>query len=253
MRRMKRVLPLLLVLALAPTAVAGEVYLRGGVGFERTEATTLRDRDCTSTQPPALFGCGDGIDGRPLGARGDFGDSPAWELAIGTHLGTRTRAELAFTARPLDLDAEADFVGVSGEQPVTADGQAYSLLASGYLDLGPETWRVRPFVTAGAGIARISVDDVTYGFPGIAPNAVTITRGGSHDGLAWTVGAGTSVRLTPRLDLDLTLRYTDLGELRTAAGAATIVRPTRTFTIDIDGTRADVRSIGAVVSLRYRL
>lgn len=251
---MKRLLPLLVVLALVPTAVAGEVYLRGGFAYERSEDMTLRDRDCTSTQPPALFGCGDGIDGLSLGARGDVGDSVAWELAIGTHLGTHTRAELAFTARPdLVLDAEANFVGVSGEQPVTADGKAYSLLASGYLDLGPETWRMRPFVTAGAGVARISVDDVTYGFPGIAPNAVTITRGGSHDGLAWTAGAGTSVRLTPRLDLDLTLRYTDLGEMRTEAGEATIVRPTRRFTIDIDATRADVRSLGAVVSLRYRL
>ena len=52
--------------------------------------------------------------------------------------------------------------------------------------------------------------------------------------------------------MELALRRTDLGELRTGAGAATIVRPSRTFTLDIAGTRADLETTGVVLALRHR-
>jgi hypothetical protein len=40
--------------------------------------------------------------------------------------------------------------------------------------------------------------------------------------------------------------------MRTEAGRARIVRPSRTFDLDIAATEADVRFSGVVVSLRYR-
>jgi opacity protein-like surface antigen len=250
---MKTALSLTFTLLFTVSAFAAHAYIRIGAGRERGEPLTLRDDDCTSTAPAALFGCGNGNDGRPLDARGDLGQSTAWELSIGKHLGPHLRAELAFTARPdLTLNAQSNFLGVAGEQPVTAHGEAYSLLASAFVDLGPATWRVRPFITAGAGAARIHLGDVTYAFPAIANTATTVVPGGTYTGFAWTAGAGTALHLTPSLDLDLTLRYTDLGELHTDAGAATISRPSGIRQIDIDGTRADVRAIGAMISLRCR-
>ena len=51
----------------APVApAAGDFYLRGGIGFDRPVETVFTDRDCASTAPAALYGCGLGGDGRAL-------------------------------------------------------------------------------------------------------------------------------------------------------------------------------------------
>lgn len=221
---------------------APPVYVRAGVGLDRTRDTVLRDRDCGSTQPPALFGCG-------FDARGDFGRTPAFELAIGA--GTRTRVELALAHRELDLDATSNFTGVPGDQHVRADGRSISAMLSGAVDLAPGTWRLRPFVTAGAGVARNSTSDVVYSFPGIAPEAVTITRGGTHTAFAWNAGVGAAFTLTDTLALDLTFRQVDLGTLRSPRGTATIIRPNRTLELEIDETRAEVETRGIMLSLRW--
>jgi opacity protein-like surface antigen len=242
----------LIVLFLAPVALA-DPYLRLGGGFERSGATTLRDADCKSAQPPALFGCDGGIDGRPLAARGDAGDTPVMELAAGMTFGSNGRIEIALADRSgLDFDGGANFRGVAGAQPVRADGRSRSAMLIGawnvaYVD------GIRPFVFAGAGLARNETGPVTFAFPAIGPEAVTVIQGGRHDEFAWTAGAGFSLPVNDRLTLELALRYSDLGELRTDDGQATIVRPTRTLTLDIAGTRASLRTLGTTLSLRCRL
>ncbi|HEX8254516.1 MAG TPA: hypothetical protein VF846_15335 [Thermoanaerobaculia bacterium] len=233
-----------LVLFLFSTQLFGSprTYVRAGAAVERGRTTTVRDRDCNSTQPPALFGCG-------FGARGDFGQNPSLEIAFG--LGTRARVEVAIAHRQLELDARSNFTGVSGAQIVTAEGRSISALVSGTLDLAPHIWRVRPFVTAGAGVARNSTGPVVYAFPGIGPEAVTITRGGAQVNPAWTAGIGAAFALTDSLTLDLTFRHTTLGTMRSPRGTATIIRPTRTLELEIDETRADVVSRGVLLSLRW--
>jgi opacity protein-like surface antigen len=232
----------------ATVAHAAKPYLRLGTGFDRSRDTTQRDIDCAATAPPALFGCGDGLDGRPFGARGDFGRTMTWDLAGGLELTPRTRAELALTHRnSLDLDARSNFLGVSEDQPVHAHGRASSALLSGSVDAG------RFFVTAGAGVARNELGAVTFSFPSIAADAVTITQGGTHTSFAWTAGAGTHIPLAPRLNLDVAIRYTDLGAFRTNEGSATIVRPNRTLILPIAATEAKARALGVSASLRWRL
>ncbi len=239
--------PLFLIatlLASLPLA-ASNLYLRGVTGWDRSEPTVLRDRDCSNTQPPALFGCG-------FEARGEFDDAQRWELAIGTELARRARVELALSHRDLDLAADANFTGVSGAQSVTASGNSRSALVIGTYELA-QNWTMRPFVTAGAGVARNEIGEITFSFPGIAPDAVTITRGGSHTTLAWIAGLGVSVPLTDSLHLDLAIRHQNSGEVRTDAGPATIIRPRGTLVLDVAATRAKVRSTGAMLSVRYRL
>ena len=238
----------LLSLTVASVAVAAQPYVRLGAGFERSGDTTGRDRDCAATTPPALFGCGAGLDGRSFGARGDFGRTKAWELAGGFELTRRSRIEIAVTRRgDFELDAQSNFLGVTAEQPARANARSTTALLNGSFDAGPL------FFTAGAGLSRNELGTVTYAFPGIAPNAVTITRGGAHTAFAWTAGAGTSIPLTEHLLLDLDLRYTSLGTFRTKSGPATIVRPTRTFELDIAGTEATATTLGASASLRWRM
>ena len=243
----------LAVAAAPPASAEPPLYVRVGAGYDESADTTLRDRDCRATEPPALFGCVDGPDGRSLGARGDFGETEAVDLGVGWEVSPRTRVELALVGRPgLALDAEANFLDVTEEQPVTADAESLAAFVVLAHDLGPASWRVRPFVAAGVGAARNEVDEVTYAFPGIAPGAVTVTQGGSHTGFAWTAAGGLAIPLGHSFVVDLAIRYSDLGEVRTDAGEATIVRPARTFTLDIAGTRADLDTLGAGLSLRYR-
>ncbi len=238
----------LLLLLVANPATAAQPYFRFGAGFERSNDTTQLDRDCSATTPPALFGCGVGIDGRALAARGDFGRTTAWELAGGLELTTRSRIELTLTHRgDLALDAQANFLGVTAEQPVKANARATSALVTGTFDAG------RLFITAGAGVSRNELGAVTYAFPGIAPEAATITQGGTHVAFAWTAGVGKSIPITERLLLDLALRYTDPGSFRTNDGAATIIRPNRTLTLDIAGTNAQASTVGVSASLRWRI
>lgn len=230
------------------------LYVRVALGIERTSDTTLGDRDCSSTRPPALFGCVEGNDGRPLAARGDFGDAPVVEAAIGFEReGRGPRVELALSHRAFELDASANFPGVAGEQPVHGDAESTAAMVVLSLPIPPAASRVQPFLTAGTGIARNAIGNIRYEFPGIAPNAATIIRGGANYTFAWTAGAGATLRPSDRHSVDLTIRYTNLGELRTDAGAATIVRPTRELTLDIAGTRARLQSLGATLSLRWRL
>ena len=63
-------------------AVAGDCYLRGGIGFDRPGNTAFTDTDCSSTSPAALYGCGTGGDGAPYRSAGDFGTAPAVELGL---------------------------------------------------------------------------------------------------------------------------------------------------------------------------
>lgn len=221
---------------------APALFVRAGAGYERGRETAMRDRDCTSTAPPALFGCG-------FEAAGEFGNTPVFEVAAG--FGSRARLELALAHRRLELDAHANFTGVTGEQPVRADGRSLSAMVNGATELAPASWRLRPFMTAGAGVARNSTGPVVYSFPGIGENAVTITRGGAHTNFAWNAGLGATFDLTPSLALDLAFRHTDLGTLRSPRGTATIVRPNRTLEIDIDQTRADVATRGITLSVRW--
>ena len=240
---------LILIVLFPMVASAGPLFVRGSLGFERTAGVHVRDLDCSSAEPPALFGCVAGNDQRALGAYGDFGRGPAFELALGRSL-SRARLELALAHRQLDLDADANFIGVGGAQPVRGDVRSSAAFLNAAVDLAP--WRVRPFVVAGAGLAHNEIGAVRYEFPGISPEAVTVLAGGTHTDFAWSAGAGAAIELSPSLALDVVWRWSDLGEVRTEDGPATIVRPNRELEIDIAGTRADLETSGVSVSLRWR-
>jgi opacity protein-like surface antigen len=248
--QMKRALFLSILLFPAPM-FADDWYARIGAGLERTSKTVVHDVDCASTNPPALFGCGAGIDGRSLGARGDLGNAPVFEIALGTRIGARTRIELALSQRDFELEGNANFRNVTAQQPVHADARSRAAMFLASLDFGSSEARVQPFVSAGIGASRNAIDAVRYDFPAIAIGAATITPDGTNTDLAWTIGGGASVRLSNALRLDLALRYSELGEFRTDAGTATIIRPNRILPITIDRTTMNAGAGGVMVSLRY--
>ena len=229
--------------------------LRLGAGRAASRDTVLADTGCLSTAPPALFGCGVGIDGRPFSAAGDFGRGTLGEIAIGARLSPSLRLEVAALAlRGFELDANANFPRVGAVQPVTAKLDSEALLAivswEPAATFGWNLGRLAPFVSAGIGGARHHLGAVTFGFPVISGRAVTVTRGGSETEGAWLLGIGAGIAVSRHATLEVALRRLDLGGAETEAGLATIVRPSRTFTLRVAAIRAPVRVDALTVGLR---
>jgi opacity protein-like surface antigen len=238
-----------------PQAPAAGAYLRLGGGLDWPDASVIRDGDgCASIQPPALFGCGAGDDGRSLAARGSFQQTPVLEAGLGYRFSPWLRAEALLSWRPqLDYSGQSNFIGAGTDQPVSAAASSLAGFGVAYVDL-PRLAGVQPFLGAGLGVARNRLRSVTYSFPLISAGATTSTPEGSSSDLAWLLTAGLSVPLSERLSLDVAYRFTDLGSLTSPSGAAEVVRPTRIpsrRTIPIASTSTDLQTQGLQVGLRY--
>lgn len=226
-------------------------YARLGVGLDDPEQSRYRDDNCSSTNPPALFGCVKVADERPLGARGSFDSTVVVDTAIGYRFIPWLRAEALLSWRPsMDFNGQSNFIGAGAPQPVWGSVSSLAGFGVAYVDL-PPIGPVQPFLGAGLGAAHNRMGAMRYSFPALSPNASTTTLDGSRTNLAYLLTAGLSVPLGDRLDLDLAYRFTDLGQVQTSAGEATVVRARGTRQIDIGGTRADLVTHGAMISLRY--
>ena len=227
-------------------------YLRLGAGVQWPETSALEDQNCSSKKPPALFGCELGNDGRRLGAYGGFEQTPVLDAAFGYRWAPWLRTEALLNWSPqLSLSSTSNFLSGGSNQPVSASGNAFAGFAVLYVD-GPELATIRPFIGAGLGAARTSLSDVTYRFPAISGDAVTVSQGGSSASFAYLLTAGVSIPVSERIDLDLAYRWTDLGTVKTNSGSARIVRPAGQFNLDIAGTQIDLKSQSLLASLRLR-
>ena len=247
------------LIAVAPAAVWAESeeqargpYLRLGAGLQWPETSALKDQRCSSTSPPALFGCEQGDDGRSLGAYGGFDQAPVVDAAVGYRWTPWLRTEALLNWSPqLNVSAQSNLLGAGPNQPVSSSANGLAGFGVLYVD-GPSLATVRPFIGAGLGAARTSLADVTYRFPAISSDAVTVTSGGSSTSFAYLLTAGVSIPVSERLDRDLSYRWIDLGTVKTNAGSAKIVRPAGRFNLKIAGTEIDLQSQAVLTSLRFR-
>ena len=235
-------------------AVAGDYYLRGGMGFDRPGKAVFTDTDCSSTAPAALYGCGTGGDGAPYRSAGKFGTVPAVELGLGYATGA-VRLEALVEYRPdFTFDGRANFLAPDRRQDVSAELSSVSGMLAGFVDLValglPKPGPFAPFVGAGAGVAHTRIGKTTMTFPA----TTTTVPGGSRTGPAWMVTAGVAVALGGRLALDLAWRYSDLGEVRTPRGPGRVVwrdGSREPLPLDLAPTRARLKGHGVRLSLRY--
>lgn len=227
-------------------------YGRLGIGIDWPESSRYNDANCSSTAPPALFGCVDGNDGRPLGAYGNFDATPVLDAGLGYRINGWLRAEALLSWRTnMDFSGQSNFLGRAGSnQRVSGMVSSMAGLGIAYVDL-PRVGKVRPFLGAGLGVARNRMGMMTYAFPNLDPTATTTTPAGSNIDFAFLLTAGVSVPLSNRFDLDLAYRYSDLGQVSTDSGTATVVRGGEPKSVDIGGTEARLQSHGVVLSLRY--
>ena len=236
-------------------ADAGDLYLRAGAGLDRPADTRFTDRDCSSTSPAALYGCGRGGDGEPYRSLGGFGTAAAFQVGLGYAAAPTARIEFLVDYRPrLAFEGRANFLEPGRRQSVAADLSSLSGMLAAYVDLPglglPEFGPFGPFIGAGAGAARARIGETRMTFP----RTTTIVPGASRVGFAWMLTAGVAAALGERTTLDLAWRYTDLGTVHTGRGEGRVVwrdgsREPRV--LDLAATQARLASHGLRLSLRY--
>ena len=233
----------------------GDFYIRGGLGLERPTDTVFTDRDCASTTPAALYGCGVGGDGAPYRSRGGFATAPALEAGVGYVAGSAARFEFLVEYRPsLAFEGRANFLAPDRRQSVAADLSTISAMLAVYVDLPglglPRIGPFAPFAGAGAGVVRTRIGETRMMFP----RTTTIVPGARGTDFAWMATAGVATALNERTTLDLAWRYTDLGTVRTGRGEGRVVwrdGSREPLPRDLAATRAKLESHGLRLSLRY--
>lgn len=245
------------VLVTAGAASAEGVYFRIGGGYDWSTPAVFTDRDCNAVNPAALFGCGTGGDGLPIGAYGDFGQSPAYEIAVGFRAAPAIRVEAALSVRPgFHFSGNANFANTPDPQPVDADLMQSSVMGWAYVDLGQAagmSWPVEPFIGFGVGVSRNVLSEMYYDFPGLTQPAWSETPGGTRISPAFGVAAGISRDLTDRLAVELAWRHVNYGVVGTDAGEMALVRRGVLFSIDIDETWTMLSTNAVLLSLRFGL
>jgi opacity protein-like surface antigen len=245
---------LILVFVIAGQSHAAQWYVRGGMGYEWSHDADFHDDDPGSTDPPALFGQGPGRDGRHLGARGDFGGFPVFEIAVGAQPLSWLRTDLSLTYRPdMDYEGQANFLHVTGPQPVTGEAKSWTTMANlfieltelAHVDLGVFT----PYVGGGIGLSHNRIGRMTYRFPELTRHKISITPSGSRTDFAYMVAVGTGIRVAKKVVLDVSYRYSDLGRVETDRG--NMYMDSLPSGIDIASTSAPLRTQGLMVTFRY--
>ncbi len=242
------------IAAIVGTASPGtaEFYYRGGVVLDWSEETRFRDVDCASQSPAALYGCGDGIDGAPLGAAGDFRTTPGIELGVGRGLTSFLRLEAAAQYRPgLSFRGRSNFVQTRGIQAASAELSSLSGLLAAYVEM-PGFGAVAPFLGGGAGLSRIAIGDMRLRFR----KTDTIVPGQGRLDPVWMVTAGVSAGLGECFILDIAWRYTESGAVETGRGRGRIVWRDGSHApveLGLAETRADLSTRGLRASVRWTL
>ena len=238
-------------------AAAHAFYVRAGFFFDGSEPTRFRDEDCSSTSPAALYGCGDGMDGAPLGSLGDFGTTGGIDLGLGYVTAAVVRLEAMVQHHPrVPFKGQANFtqLQLTDRRDVSAELSTLTGMLAAYVDLPalglPQLGPFAPFVGAGAGVSRIRIGETHQEFP----RTRTIVPGGRRTGFAWMATAGLAVPLGEEITLDVAYRYTDHGTVTTGKATGRVEwrdRRREPIFFPLARTKAELRRNGWVVSLRY--
>ena len=104
------------------------------------------------------------------------------------------------------------------------------VLANAYVDLGT-WWCITPFIGAGVGGARVSINNFTDSAITASLRSVAFGDNVAKWNFAWAVHAGVAYKVTPNFTVELAYRYLDMGDgvtgdLRTFDGINNINNPT---------------------------
>ena len=185
----------------------------------------------------------------------DIKSTPLWGLGFGYDTGHWFRFDITgeyrgsavFLANDKYPGPNGSFAASDGggTNEYTADIESWVGLFNTYIDLG--TWHcVTPYVGGGVGFASIDViglKDVNV------PNlGVAFAKDNTETNFAWALYAGLAYDVTPSVTIDLSYRYTDLGDAK--SGIRTAYDESGTADgIEIE----DITSHDLMLGVRWRL
>lgn len=203
----------------AATSGTGGFYLRGDLGYA----------GWADEGEPSLS-VFDPIVGTTDSARFDearFGKPVSGSLGIGYQFNDMIRADLTgdyFEGRfngsgEADFACDGEIAGTSCAGSAHADYRAVGVMANGYIDIGTLAG-FTPYLGAGLGVTRLSWNDVslttrcvTGGAACSGADPVTQSlEGDSSWRFTYALMAGVSYDVTERLKLDLSYRYSQIGD-----------------------------------------
>ena len=238
----------------AGSVEAGEYYARAGIGVSHPYEASFTDTDCSSESPAALYGCGLGGDGKPYRSHGAFETVSALEVGLG-RVGSTVRLEVLVDYSPgFEFAGHANFLEPGRRQSVVAEASSLSAMVAASVDVPSNvlprfgSWQV--FVGAATGMARNRIGRTVMNFPA----TTTIVPGGKWNGLSWMVMAGVERGLSDRTTLELSWRFSDLGEVHTGRGQGRVIwrdGSREPLLLDLAQTQTDLRGHGIQVALRY--
>lgn len=179
-------------------------YLRGDVGY------SVGNDPSASMDSPNYATQGSGNE--------DWDGAWLGEIGAGCGSGSRGfRADLTLGYR-----AESDLTGAKLDTPgvhfpgtFSTKVSTLTAMANLYYDFG-KIHNVVPYVGVGLGLARHSMDDVSFSL--IAGSPVNNLQGDDQTNFAWSVMAGAAFQVSHRMVLDLGYRYIDMGEVSSQRG-----------------------------------
>ena len=164
----------------------------------------------------------------------DIKSTPLWGLGFGYDTGHYFRFDITGEYRGSAVflandkypggngtfDIQSNFEDetfLPGTNEYTADIESWVGLANAYIDLGTRHC-VTPYVGGGVGFASIDViglKDVNV------PNlGVAFAKNNTETNFAWALYAGLAYKVTPGLTIDLSYRYTDIGDAKSGIRTA---------------------------------
>lgn len=229
-----------LVVALASPVAAQSTgfYVRGDVGIalgtSSNEFDTAPGADNASLgntmiwgrlDPGVMFDVGAGYRFAPfLRFEGSIGYIPSMAFSGNFNGSSSNTAQASVSALVGLANAYLDFAGLFGRLP----------------------GNIQPFVLGGAGFATVTnsgENDYNNGRYSNTFSGATVTN------FAWTAGAGVGVPISPRLTLDVTYRYLDLGQRFVGQLLTSPSGPPEFLTYD----RANLQVHTIMVGLRFEL
>ena len=274
-----------LVAVAGQTAVASDVSPESETGLPATGANAVGTVPYVSLGM-ALIGSQDArfVDGEDAGHAALYGTAETFDagavdngvqfhVAAGVRLPIRLRTQLEFgLARALDWRGNTNYQDAGEHQPSEASLDTRQLLLAGFRDfpgweIAPGR-RMQPFLGAGLGITRYRLNGYLQRFPepddprgylrrgpaGEIP--FTALPGGSGRNPTWMLTAGIAMPIGGTARLDLSYRYTDVGEIRTDTGDITIVRyrndgTRREIPVPINETSTDYATHSLLLTLQF--
>ena len=237
---------------------ASDYYLRLGIGMDQASDAIFSDRNCLNLYPWALYGCGEGPDGKPYRSAGEFESAKNLKLGLGYSVTDRFRVELSVESRSsFEFVGRANFLATDAQQDVVTPVESTSSLLTSYMNIA--NWNVAPFgeispyFGLGFGFVRNTSEETRMDFP----YTITTLPDGSKTDFAGVLAMGVSSSLgLERLALDVEFQYTYLGKVISGrdVGYVTWRSGARDpLALDLDLTRSRLKRLGVNVSIRYSL